>query len=251
LKERLRQALDKKLPKHTDESLAKKKAAATEAKKKNTTQGLSSFSEKAFWKELKPNQAVVQEPTNPSFKIQRVHAPTIPQEDAAHVPVKHNFDHTFDVPPLAHLPERQHRMCINRTKRKRYKFKKILILYDKRTNAPITKVVTRTCAVINPAFSKEENLSKKTKPHEFANIFLPLKNKIKTGASSFSFHKMMQWTHTKTVFADAGNSYYKNEYYPFSIDQIRSHSCAFYILHGLSPSPRAEYKFNPQRVGPV
>jgi hypothetical protein len=52
LKERLIQALDKKLPKHTDESLAKKKAAATEAKKKNTTQGLSSFSKNASWKEL-------------------------------------------------------------------------------------------------------------------------------------------------------------------------------------------------------
>jgi hypothetical protein len=51
-------------------------------------------------------------------------------------------------------------------------------------------------AVINPAFMKEHNLSKKTQPHEFANIFLPLKNKIKT---------MMQWTHTKAVFADAGN----------------------------------------------
>jgi hypothetical protein len=48
LKERLIQALDKKLPKHTGESFAKKKAAATEAKKKNTTQGLSPFSKKAF-----------------------------------------------------------------------------------------------------------------------------------------------------------------------------------------------------------
>jgi hypothetical protein len=53
LKERLIQALEKKLPKHTDESLTKKKAAATEAKKKNTTQGLSSFSKNAFWKKLK------------------------------------------------------------------------------------------------------------------------------------------------------------------------------------------------------
>jgi hypothetical protein len=50
---------------------------------------------------IKPNQAVVQEPTNQSFKIQRVHAPTIPQEDALHVPVKHDFNHTFDVPPFA------------------------------------------------------------------------------------------------------------------------------------------------------
>jgi hypothetical protein len=34
LKERLIQALDKKLPKHTEESLTKKKAAASEAKKR-------------------------------------------------------------------------------------------------------------------------------------------------------------------------------------------------------------------------
>jgi hypothetical protein len=87
LKERLIKALDKKLPKHTEESPAKKKAAASEAKKKNPTQGLSSFSKSTFWKELKPNQAVVEEPANPTFKIQRVHAPTIPQEDAAHVHV--------------------------------------------------------------------------------------------------------------------------------------------------------------------
>jgi hypothetical protein len=62
---------------------------------------LSSFSRTAFWKELKPNQAVVQEPANPTFKIQRVYAPTVPQEDAAHAPLKHDFDHTFDVPPFA------------------------------------------------------------------------------------------------------------------------------------------------------
>jgi hypothetical protein len=71
-------ALDKKVPKYTEEALAKKNAAATEAKKKNITQGLSSFLKTAFWKELKPNEAVVQEPTNPTFKIQRVHAPTVP-----------------------------------------------------------------------------------------------------------------------------------------------------------------------------
>jgi hypothetical protein len=62
---------------------------------------VSSFSKTAFWKELKLNQAVVQELANPTFKIQSVHAPTIPQEDAAHVPVKHDFDHRFDVPPFA------------------------------------------------------------------------------------------------------------------------------------------------------
>ena len=131
---------------------------------------------------------------------------------------------------------------MNRIKRKEY--------YN-RKNEPVTKVVTRTCAVINPAFIKEHNLSKRTKPHEFANIFLPKKSNLKTGPGYFSFEKMMQWTATKAIYADAGNSYYKGEYVAFSIDQIRKHSCAFYIFHGLSPSPRVEYKFNPQRIDPV
>jgi lipid II:glycine glycyltransferase (peptidoglycan interpeptide bridge formation enzyme) len=64
------------------------------------------------------------------------------------------------------------------------------------------------------------NITYQKKTQKFANIFLPLKNIIKTEPGSFSFHKLMQWTHTKAVFADAGNSYYKNEYDPFSIDQI-------------------------------
>jgi hypothetical protein len=94
-------------------------------------------------KELKPNQAVVEEPANPTFKIQRVHAPTVPEEDAARVPVKHDFDHRFDVPPFAGkttaniFTERRNR---NKTK---------TIWYDKKTGKPLTKVVTRTCAVVN------------------------------------------------------------------------------------------------------
>jgi hypothetical protein len=245
LKDRLIKALDKKLPKYTEDYLVKKKAADTEAKKKNSIGGLSSFSKTAFWKELKPNEAVVEEPANPTFKIQRVYAPTVPEEDAAHVPVKHDFDHRFDVPTFSGkttayvLTEPRGR---NKPRRMKYN----------RNNEPVTKEVTRTCAVVNPVFIKEYNLSKKTKPHEFANIFLPFKSdKVKTGPGSFSFEKMMKWTALKAAFADAGHSYYKGEYVPFSIDQIRKHSCAFYIFHGLSPSPRAEYKFNHQRNDPV
>jgi hypothetical protein len=51
LRDRLIKALDKKVPKYTEESLAKKKADAAEAKKKNQIEGLSSFSKTAFWKE--------------------------------------------------------------------------------------------------------------------------------------------------------------------------------------------------------
>ena len=244
LKERLIKALEKKLPKYTMESLAKKKEADIEAKKKNPTDGLSSFAKTAYWKELKANDAPVEEPTNPTFKIQRVRAPTVPEEDAAHIPVKHDFSHRFDVPVFAGtttayvLAEGRGR---NKTRS---------IRHD-RNGVPLTKVVPRTCAVVNPAFIKEYNLSKRTKPHEYANIFLPFKSRKQKGPGSFSFEKMMQWTATKAIYADAGNSYYKGEYTAFSIDQIRKHSCAFYIFHGLSPSPRAEYKFNPQRIDPV
>ena len=104
LKDRLLKALEKKLPNYTVESLAKKKASAAEAKKKDPIDELSSFSKTAFWKELKPNEAAVEEPANPTFKIQRVCAPTVPEVNAGHVLVKNNFDHRFDVP---HLPERQ------------------------------------------------------------------------------------------------------------------------------------------------
>jgi hypothetical protein len=79
---------------------------------------------------------------------------------------------------------------------------------------------------------KEHTLSKRTKPHEFANIFLPFKSKLRTGLGSFPLEKMMQWTATKAIYnADSGNSYYKGEYVPFSIDQIRKQAflCFLYF----------------------
>ena len=60
-------ALEKKLPNYTVESLAKKKYSAAEARKNNPVDGLSSFSKTALWKELKPNEAAVEEPANPSI----------------------------------------------------------------------------------------------------------------------------------------------------------------------------------------
>jgi hypothetical protein len=54
LRDRLIKALDKKVPKYTEESLVKKKSAATEAKKKSTIDGLSSFSKMLFGKNYNP-----------------------------------------------------------------------------------------------------------------------------------------------------------------------------------------------------
>jgi hypothetical protein len=53
LRDRSIKALDKMVPKYTEESLAKKKADAAEAKKKNQTEGLSSIFKNCFLERIK------------------------------------------------------------------------------------------------------------------------------------------------------------------------------------------------------
>ena len=48
----------------------------------------------------------------------------------------------------------------------------------------------------------------------------------------------------------AGNRIYKDEWKPFSPKEIRQHF-GLYVMHGLAPTARVEYKFRPQRVDRV
>ena len=57
----------------------------------------SGFSETAKWKPLKPIEEPVTEPRNVTVTL---HAPTIPEEDAAFVPQKHNFAEMFERSPF-------------------------------------------------------------------------------------------------------------------------------------------------------
>ena len=59
-------------------------------------ESLKVFSDDAYWQNLIPLEDVVPEPENPSFSQPR--APTIEEKDAGFVPVKHNFDETFERP---------------------------------------------------------------------------------------------------------------------------------------------------------
>ena len=59
----------------------------------NQEEGLKLFSKDAYWKELFALEEAVEEPANPLFK--KPHGPT---EEEGKIPVKHNFDVTFDVP---------------------------------------------------------------------------------------------------------------------------------------------------------
>ena len=81
LQDKLREALDEEMPVLT----------ASEQNKK----GLECFPPTAKWRVLVPEEEPVAEPENPGFSIR---APTIPEEDAATVPTKHNYSERFDRP---------------------------------------------------------------------------------------------------------------------------------------------------------
>jgi hypothetical protein len=102
LQERLRKALEDRIP--VGRKVAKgKKAKVTPGEKaatEKTKRELSAvFPQSAYWRPLVPNEEAVSEPDNTSFKKPR--APTVPEEDAATVPVKFNFDEAFDRPVFA------------------------------------------------------------------------------------------------------------------------------------------------------
>ena len=57
------------------------------------------FHPEAIWRVLEAYNNAVKETANPSFHIGR--APTIPLQDTAHVPVKHNFSEYFSIPEFS------------------------------------------------------------------------------------------------------------------------------------------------------
>ena len=77
------------------------------------------------------------------------------------------------------------------------------------------------------------------------NAFLPFCNdKSIKDSDSLSFEKMTNWTNTKAQMDGAASTIYL-ELEPFKALELRQHF-GLYILQGLAPSPRIEYKFNAQ-----
>ena len=85
LLERLKAALQQRLPLLTQADQAVQ-----------SLDDLTGFSPNARWKALVPNEESVVEPQN----VTGLHAPTIPEDDAALVPQKHNFSEMFDRAPF-------------------------------------------------------------------------------------------------------------------------------------------------------
>ena len=82
--------IDDKVPNKVDEALSEKN------KETQRGGGLQNFASTARWNVLTPEETPIEEPLNPRFKNAR--APTIPEEDSKHIPVKRNFSRIFDIP---------------------------------------------------------------------------------------------------------------------------------------------------------
>ena len=192
------------------------------------------FPEGTHWKILSHESMQVVEPSNPTFNAPR--APTVPEEDAKEIPTKHNFIETFDRPVW------QGRMD-----------KPVLfasgIQKKNRDGTDTMENVSRVNGCVNPAFIKKHNLSMMSTPEEFIEVFFPYaKNPYTTGNREYiSFALITKWTNLKAVLAGAGpDGTIYPDFTPFTIKEVRQH-LGLYIFNGLTPSPRVEYKFKPQR----
>ena len=199
---------------------------------------ISGLAEGAYWRPLKPNQAPVEEPENSAFLKPR--APTIREEDAEFVPVKHDYSETFVRERFGATFEED--LCFSNGRQK----------YNTDGSAK-KQDVTRERGRVNPDFIARNGLTISSHPADFVAAFLPLnRNKYSNRHQQQpSFVLFTKWTNMKAMLAGAGSGgVLYPTWQPFAVEEIRSH-LGLYILNGLSPSPRVEYKFRPQSVDEV
>jgi Transposase IS4/SAP domain len=193
---------------------------------------LKGFSEGAHWRELVPDERVVEEPIN-TFKAR---APTIPEEDHAFVPVKHNYLETFERPEFTGEKKVAVHFRNGQVKRKDGN-----IIYE---------TVSRKTGSPRSSWLKKLHLTNRSHPIEFFEAFLPVTDKMYPAAKC-SLERWTSNTNFKAMLSFAGQKGYPYpDCTPFTVDEIKKH-LGIYILNGLSPSPRVEMKFNPQSIDEI
>ena len=80
-----------------EQAMVDKVPVLSKSKHQGDGEKISGFSETARWKPLKSIEEPVAEPENVTVTLR---APSIPEEDAAFVPQKHNFAKTFECSPF-------------------------------------------------------------------------------------------------------------------------------------------------------
>jgi hypothetical protein len=228
LLDRLRLALKNKIP------IGKKRGIKKVENPKTGSTGneVSGFAQGAYWKPLVPS-SVVEEPTNLAFKT-AVRAPTVPADEADVVPVKHDFAEVFDRPIFSGTYEK---VVTHRNGRVRL---------DKQGKER-TQHLPRLIGGPNPAFVQKHNLSIKSHPADYAEVFIPyrLNPYNNRDAEHPSVQTWTRYTNAKAMMSQAGEggAVYQ-DFKPFSMHEIRQH-LGLYIFNGLNPSPRVELKFRP------
>lgn len=194
---------------------------------------ISGFPLTAKWKILQPLEDIVVEPVNNFMS----HAPTVPPEDAAFVPIKHNFAERFE------------REDFTGTEKivKTYKNKKIV----KNKNGIVYEDRARKSGAPNPEFLKRHTLNARSSPVKFVEAFLPV-SKDTYGETNCCFELWCYYTNIKAKWVHfAGTEGYPYpDFEPFSVDEFKQH-LALYFVNGLCSSPRLEMKFQPQCVDPI
>eukprot|EP00547_Thalassionema_nitzschioides_P014673 CAMPEP_0194238244 /NCGR_PEP_ID=MMETSP0158-20130606/5025_1 /TAXON_ID=33649 /ORGANISM="Thalassionema nitzschioides, Strain L26-B" /LENGTH=863 /DNA_ID=CAMNT_0038972445 /DNA_START=101 /DNA_END=2689 /DNA_ORIENTATION=- len=229
LLERLKNALAQKVPVGAPTKKSNKD--------KNSTELHECFAKGAYWEPLKPLDEVVVEPENPTFK--KAHAPTIDKEDAHFVCSKHNFAEQFDREPFCGTSDEM------QLKKQRGKKDTYSIKLDS-NGQPMLNRVIRKKGSVSPFAMKEYKLTPQTQPEQYISIFLPHKNNPHSTKNKelLSFSLLARWTNWKAMLAGAGDTCYP-DWKDFTATELRQH-IGLYLLHGLSPSPRVEWKLKPQ-----
>jgi len=225
LQERLREALEHKLPVFSMEDLSKEKS-----KGKPKVDDMSAFALGAFWKELTPD-IDVDEPTNEGFVSAR--APTVPEEDANIQPrPKQSFSQKFD-----------RAVFTGSTTTK--------TSYTKADGTPGFRTTTtiRNKGRPNAEFLHSHHLNKDSLPVEFVEAFFPMytnKELDENGEPYLSMEYLAKNTNMRATLAFAGEATYDHQWSgPFSVKELRQY-LGLYVINGLSPSPGLERKFDPK-----
>jgi hypothetical protein len=233
LLKRLQQALARKVkvsifgPIHTDKG--------TTGKKKAGLNDMAGFAPGAYWEQLKPKDVPVEEPLN---TIRNARAPTVPENEAGSVPVKHDFAETFDRPIFSGKKQ------VQKTHRNNRK------MFDGDGN-PLMESVQRQLIMPRQDFLQKHKLTAYSDAVEFANAFFLTWKENPYHPNLLSMHTLTAYTNMKASLANAGpggNCY--PDWVDFTVDELRQH-IGLYVWNGLNPSPRLEMKLQPQHLDPM
>ena len=184
-------------------------------------------SQTAKWKPIKPIEEPVVEPKNVTVTL---HAPSIPEEDAAFVPQKDNFAETFEHSPFLGC---QKISCQHHNGHQ---------MHDPHTNQLMWNDEVNIKGGPRAEWLKANNLDTNSSPADWFQAFLPVFDGSchQPWVSNTPF-----WTHRWAIFLNVkaasmgagvqGGMY--PDFKPFSYEDIEKH-LALYILQGRNPLPQ-------------